>query len=169
MWKWKKDKGGTTSEAANECISVAAPLNGQCVNLNEVPDEAFADGHMGPGIAIIPSEGRLVAPFDGTVVHLIKSHHAVMIEHASGIQLLLHIGINTVGLKGRFFNPQVAIGDKITVGQTLIEFDLDAIISEGYSVITPLIVANAAEIGGSIELMYGPVHAGKETVMTVTS
>lgn len=106
IWKWKNNKSAKTSET----ISVASPLTGTCVSLEEVPDEAFAQGLMGPGVAMIPQEGRLVAPIDGTVVHLIKSHHAVMIEHASGLQLLLHIGMNTVSLKGQGFTPKCRPG-----------------------------------------------------------
>ncbi|MBT2284900.1 PTS glucose transporter subunit IIA [Paenibacillus polymyxa] len=161
IWKWKNNKSAKTSET----ISVASPLTGTCVSLEEVPDEAFAQGLMGPGVAIIPQEDRLVAPIDGTVVHLIKSHHAVMIEHASGLQLLLHIGMNTVSLKGQGFTPQVQIGDQVTIGQTLIEFDLNAITSAGYPVITPVIVANAAEQPWELYPEYGSVEAGVGTIM----
>ncbi|MFB5760021.1 PTS sugar transporter subunit IIA [Paenibacillus medicaginis] len=147
---------------------VASPLTGACVSLAEVPDEAFAQGMMGPGAAVIPQEGRMVAPIDGTVVHLIKSHHAVMIEHSSGLQLLLHIGINTVSLKGQGFTPRVRVGEQVTVGQTLIEFDLNAITSAGYPVITPVIVANAAEQPWEVQQDYGNAEAGRGTIMKVS-
>ncbi|PYY29957.1 PTS sugar transporter subunit IIA [Paenibacillus illinoisensis] len=164
IWKWKNNKSAKISET----ISVASPLTGTCVSLEEVPDEAFAQGLMGPGVAVIPQEGRLVAPIDGTVVHLIKSHHAVMIEHASGLQLLLHIGMNTVSLKGQGFTPRVQTGDQVAVGQTLIEFDLNAIASAGYPVITPVIVANAAEQQWESNPEYGHVEAGMGTIMKVS-
>ncbi|MDP4096213.1 PTS glucose transporter subunit IIA [Paenibacillus sp. P96] len=164
IWKWKKNK--PTEEA--EVISIASPLTGACVSLEEVPDEAFAQGAMGPGAAMIPQEGRLVAPIDGKVVHLIKSHHAVMLEHASGLQLLLHIGINTVSLKGQGFTPQVQTGDQVTVGQTLIEFDLSAITSAGYPVITPVIIANTAEQQWQAHPNYGNAEAGLGTIMKVS-
>ncbi|WP_438434498.1 PTS sugar transporter subunit IIA [Gorillibacterium sp. sgz500922] len=123
-------------------IEIAAPLTGKAVSLAEVPDEAFSGGFMGEGIAIEPSEGLLVAPFDGTVAHLIDTHHAVIVEHASGLQLLLHIGVNTVGLKGSGFTAQVKTGDRIRSGQPLIEFDPEAIRRAGYPLITPVVVAN---------------------------
>ncbi|MFB5266874.1 PTS glucose transporter subunit IIA [Paenibacillus enshidis] len=182
IWKWKKNKATEASEVSaasgvsktpevskeSEAIIVASPLTGTCVSLAEVPDEAFAQGMMGPGAAVIPQEGRLVAPIDGTVVHLIKSHHAVMIEHSSGLQLLLHIGINTVSLKGQGFTPRVQVGDQVTIGQTLIEFDLNAITSAGYPVITPVIVANAAEQQWEVQPGYGSVAAGQNIIMKVS-
>jgi PTS system glucose-specific IIA component len=91
-----------------------------------------------------------------------------MIEHASGLQLLLHIGMNTVSLKGQGFTPQVQTGDQVAVGQTLIEFDLNAIASAGYPVITPVIVANAAEQPWESHPEYGNVEAGLGTIMKVS-
>ncbi|MFB5674891.1 PTS glucose transporter subunit IIA [Paenibacillus terreus] len=164
IWKWKNNKSSNASEA----ISVASPLTGTCVSLAEVPDEAFAQGLMGPGAAVIPTAGRLVAPIDGTVVHLIKSHHAVMIEHSSGLQLLLHVGINTVSLKGQGFAPRVQTGDRVTVGQTLIDFDLNEIASAGYPVITPVLVANAAEQPWEMQPVYGSKEAGQGSIMKIT-
>lgn len=84
-------------------IEIMAPISGESVPLAQVPDETFAGGHMGNGIAIKPSEGILKAPFDGRVAHIVKSSHAVILEHSSGMQLLLHIGIDTVSLKGNGF------------------------------------------------------------------
>lgn len=83
---------------------------------------------MGEGIAIHPTEGKVTAPFTGKVVHVMeKSKHALIIEHESGVQILIHVGINTVSLKGQGFNPHVQTGDNIKAGQLLMEFDLDAI------------------------------------------
>ncbi|MCM3699016.1 PTS glucose transporter subunit IIA [Paenibacillus macerans] len=97
-------------------IAISSPLTGQAVPLAVVPDEAFSGGHMGPGLAIEPSEGKLVAPFDGKVAHVIKSHHAVILEHPSGLQFLFHIGINTVSLKGEGFASRTAAGDEVKAG-----------------------------------------------------
>lgn len=149
-------------------IEVMSPLNGKAVPLAEVPDEAFAAGHMGEGIAIEPSEGRLVAPFDGTVAHVIKSKHAVMLEEkSSGLQFLFHIGINTVGLKGEGFTTHVSTGDKVKAGQTLVEFDMEAIKAAGYPVITPIIVTNAEELGATVEVHTGEVTAGSSQVLAI--
>lgn len=146
-------------------IDVAAPLTGTVVELAQVPDEAFAQKFMGDGFAIVPTVGKLVAPFDGTVVHLIDTHHALIVEHASGLQLLLHIGINTVKLQGEGFKAMVATGDAITSGQPLIEFDINAITAAGYPVITPVVVANH-EVVDKLDCSFKAVTAG-EAVMKV--
>ncbi|ANE46633.1 PTS glucose transporter subunit IIA [Paenibacillus swuensis] len=153
------------SEVSN-IVEVAAPLSGEVVGLEQVPDEAFAQKLMGDGFAVIPSEGKLVAPFDGTVAHLIETHHAVVIEHASGLQLLLHIGINTVKLKGEGFTAKVANDEKVTTGQTLIEFDPDYIKNAGFPIITPVVVANP-EIVERLDVSFKGVTAGDPGVMQV--
>ncbi|MFC7679466.1 PTS glucose transporter subunit IIA [Paenibacillus sp. GCM10028914] len=148
---------------------VKAPLTGKAVPLSQVPDEAFAAGHMGKGIAIEPSEGRLIAPFDGTVAHVIKTKHAVMLEEKeTGLQYLFHIGINTVGLKGEGYTSHVSVGDKVKVGQTLIEFDIDAIKAAGYPTVTPIIVTNADEFASDVEGHSGSVIAGTDPVLSIT-
>lgn len=157
--KWRK------KSAETKVVEVAAPVTGRAVPLSEVPDEAFAGGHMGQGIAIEPEEGKLIAPFDGTVVHVIKSSHAVMVENAEGMQFLFHIGINTVSLKGEGFNSHVSTGDKVKKGQVLIEFDISKIKEAGYPVITPIIVTNADEVASGLETLTGPVTAGRDVIL----
>lgn len=150
-------------------LEVMSPLNGKAVPLAEVPDEAFAAGHMGQGIAIEPSEGRLVAPFDGTVAHVIKSKHAVMLEEkGTGLQFLFHIGINTVGLKGEGYTTHVSTGDKVKAGQTLVDFDMAAIKAAGYPLVTPIIVTNADELGAAVEVHTGEVTAGSSPVLSIS-
>lgn len=159
--RWKKKKTAAATQ-------VAAPVTGKAVPLAQVPDEAFAGGHMGKGIAIEPSEGKLIAPFDGTVAHVIKSKHAVMLEDpATGLQYLFHIGINTVGLKGEGFTSYVQAGDQVKSGQTLIEFDMAAIQAAGYPTITPIIVTNADELASNVESQTGDVVAGQDSVLTI--
>ncbi|WP_110931580.1 PTS sugar transporter subunit IIA [Paenibacillus bouchesdurhonensis] len=150
-------------------VEVQSPLTGIAVPLSEVPDEAFAGGYMGQGVAIEPSEGRLIAPFDGTVAHVINTKHAVMLEdNATGLQYLFHIGINTVGLKGKGFTSQVEVGDSVQAGQTLIEFDIDVIKAAGYPVVTPIIVTNADELASSVEGQTGNVTAGRDFVLNIS-
>lgn len=156
--KWRK------KSAEPITLEILAPVTGKAVALTEVPDEAFAAGHMGKGIAIEPAEGKLISPFEGKVVHVIKSNHAVMIENAEGIQFLFHIGINTVSLKGEGFTSHVSVGDKVKAGQLLIEFDIEQIKAAGYPVITPIVVTNADEMVSSLETHAGPVTAGKDTI-----
>ncbi|MNH87610.1 Glucose-specific phosphotransferase enzyme IIA component [compost metagenome] len=146
-------------------VEIYAPVTGEAVALETVPDDAFAGGFMGKGIAIMPSEGKLTAPFDGTVSHVIKSKHAVMLEHPSGLQLLFHIGINTVSLKGEGFISHVQTGDTVKAGQSLIEFDIEKIKGAGYTVITPVIVTNAEELTEGIETNLGPVQSGRDVIL----
>ncbi|MBP2000989.1 PTS system glucose-specific IIA component [Paenibacillus shirakamiensis] len=157
--KWRK------KQAEPKVVEIVAPLTGEAVSLASVPDDAFAGGHMGKGVAIVPTEGKLVAPFDGTIAHVIKSKHAVMLEDEHGLQYLFHIGINTVSLKGEGFTTHIAVGDKVKAGQTLIEFDIEAIKSAGYPVITPIIVTNADELTETIDTNLGPVTAGRDVVL----
>ncbi|MGG6314221.1 PTS sugar transporter subunit IIA [Paenibacillus macerans] len=157
--KWRK------KSTENQTVEIHSPLSGEAVPLAQVPDEAFAGGHMGPGLAIEPSAGKLVAPFDGKVVHVIKSSHAVMMEHPSGLQFLFHIGINTVSLKGEGFISHIAAGDKVKAGQLMIEFDIEKIREAGYPVISPIIVTNAGEVTSNLETLNGPVTAGGSVIL----
>ncbi|KWX69655.1 PTS sugar transporter subunit IIA [Paenibacillus jilunlii] len=165
--KWKSKKEAQPSKLS--ALEISAPVTGQAVSLTGVPDETFSGGHMGQGIAIKPSEGKLIAPFDGIIAHVVKSNHAVIIEHASGLQLLLHIGIDTVSLKGSGFISYVASGDEVKAGQTLIEFDMASIQAAGYQTITPVIVTSNGETEFEVACHYGSVTAGKDMILTVAS
>ncbi|MFC9711573.1 glucose PTS transporter subunit IIA [Paenibacillus sp. NPDC056933] len=129
-----------------EVIEIASPIKGHAVSLESVPDEAFSSKAMGDGIAIMPSEGKVTAPFTGKVMHIMeKSKHAVIVEHASGVQLLIHVGIDTVSLKGNGFQSYVQSGDMVQVGQLILEFDIPAIQDAGYPVISPIIIPDGQE------------------------
>jgi PTS system trehalose-specific IIC component len=148
-------------------LELAAPLSGTAVPLAQVPDPAFAEGQMGQGVAIEPSEGKVYAPFDATVAHVIKSKHALILEHASGVQVLIHVGINTVSLKGSGFTQLKNIGDKVKAGELLLEFDMDAIRAAGYPVITPIIIPAGQEMVEKIEEKTGPVAAKQTSILTI--
>jgi PTS system glucose-specific IIA component len=153
-------------KSKQKSIEITSPLSGKIVPLTEVPDEAFAGKHMGDGLAIEPSEGKIVAPFDGTVSHLIHTNHAIIIEHASGLQLLIHIGINTVAMNGEGFNAHVASGDSFQAGDTLIAFDQDKIKAAGYPTITPIVIANGDDVKQLEHLVTsGIAAAGKDTLL----
>ncbi|WPP39863.1 PTS system trehalose-specific EIIBC component [Paenibacillus hunanensis] len=158
------------STASNplDVLELAAPITGQAVPLDRVPDPAFAEKQMGEGIAIEPTEGKVYAPFDGTVAHVIdKSKHAVILEHSSGVQILVHVGIDTVGLKGDGFKVHVATGDKVSKGQLLLEFDMDTIQAAGYPTISPVIVPIGQTMIEQIEEVPGAVEAGKTPVLRI--
>ncbi|CAM4069317.1 PTS glucose transporter subunit IIA [Paenibacillus alkaliterrae] len=150
----------------SKTIEILAPLSGEVLALTAVPDEAFAGKHMGDGIAIEPSEGKIVAPFDGTVAHLIHTNHAIIVEHNSGLQLLIHIGINTVALNGNGFRAHVSSGDSFQAGDILIEFDRAVIEAAGCPSITPIVIANEDEVKQLEHIVSsGSVTAGAEAVL----
>lgn len=123
-------------------VTFTSPLKGKVVALNQVADEVFASEVMGKGVAIEPIEGRVVAPSSGTVVSLFPTKHAIGLLLDSGVEVLIHIGINTVELQGKYFDAKVAQGDRVTSGQTLVDFDLEAIQNAGYSTSTMIIITN---------------------------
>ena len=130
---------------------ILAPLSGKAIPLNKVPDETFAQGVLGLGAAIEPSEGKVVAPADGTVETIFDTKHAIGLSLNNGAEVLIHIGINTVELGGEGYKAFVAEGDTVKKGQTLITFDMDFIKSKGYNLITSVIVTNSDDYS-SIEL-----------------
>lgn len=151
-----------------QSIEVTAPITGRAVDLSEVPDPAFAEKLMGQGIAIIPEEGKVHAPFDGKVAQLFKTKHALLLEHRSGIQVLVHIGIDTVSLKGEGFTAHVHTGDTIKQGQLLLEFDIAHIQAAGNPVITPVIVPDGQDVLKGVEEHTGKVTAAQDKVLDIT-
>lgn len=126
----------------NVCLELEAPIKGDIIPLSDIKDEAFSSGLLGKGIAILPREGFVYAPADGIVTTLFPTNHALGITTNEGIELLIHIGLDTVNLKGQFFEPHVQQGDRIQSGQLLLTFDKDALEKEGYSLVTPIIISN---------------------------
>lgn len=126
---------------------IDACVDGNIILLSEVEDETFSSGMMGKGIAIEPKDGKVYAPFDGSCVMLFDTLHALGLKSETGIELLVHVGINTVGLEGKPFVAHVKNGDTIKKGQLLLEFDIEQIEAAGLSVVTPIIVTNESEIG----------------------
>lgn len=133
-----------TSAAAGAELTVYSPIHGNVVPLSEVPDEAFGSGAMGQGVGIEPDEGKVYAPFDGTVEMVFDTKHAIGLTSSDGISLLIHVGLDTVELNGQYFTAHVSAGDPIRRGQLLLEFDLDKI-AEKYKTVTPVLVVNTDE------------------------
>ncbi|WP_238651813.1 beta-glucoside-specific PTS transporter subunit IIABC [Paenibacillus piscarius] len=136
----------TTTEGTEDITlqdqPVFSPMNGEIKPLSLVPDPAFSEEMMGKGFAIQPTEGRAVSPVNGTVISVSKSGHAIGLISDLGAEMLIHIGIDTVKLKGQFFSPKVQAGDTVSVGDLLMEFDRIEIEKAGYNMITPVIVTN---------------------------
>lgn len=141
-----------------EEIRILSPLYGETAELSETGDETFASGMLGQGIAIRPRKGEVVAPCSGTIS--VVMGHAVGIVSDSGVELLIHVGIDTVQLNGKYFETKVAEGDHITAGQLLMTFDIQGITSEGYQVITPIVVTNSDEYSQILFDTKGQVETG---------
>lgn len=128
-----------------EKIELCAPVSGTVKALSDVPDKTFAEKVLGDGAAIIPEEGKVYAPADGTVANIMDSKHGIMFVTDNGAEVLIHIGLDTVNLKGKYFKSYVSDGDKVKKGTLLVEFDLEAIKGEGYNLITPMVVTNISD------------------------
>lgn len=143
---------------------IIATQTGVCVSLDEVPDEVFASRMLGDGVAIIPSENEVKSPVDGTVVQVFDTLHAYSIKSDDGLEILVHIGINTVELKGEGFKAEVADGNRVKAGDTLCRADIKFIKEKGYEVYTPIVIANSDEVKG-LEMLKGQVVSGETTIM----
>ena len=139
---------------------LASPLTGRVVTLADVPDEVFASGAMGNGIAIEPSEGLICAPTNAEVTLVFPTGHALGLRTENGAELLIHIGMDTVSLDGKGFETFVQVGDKVSAGQKLSSFDLDVIKAAGLPIITPIIVTNTADFTDILVIQESQVNTG---------
>lgn len=128
----------------NNKIEILSPIEGETCSLEEVSDPTFQQKILGDGIAIKPRSTKVVSPVNGTIAVVFHTKHAISIIADDGIELLIHVGIDTVNLKGEYFSAHVNAGDKVKAGDLLLEFDMDGIIGKGYQLITPVIVCNTA-------------------------
>ncbi len=131
-----------TEKQIVEKKDIYSPIEGVFKNLSDVPDKVFADKLMGDGIAIIPKDGKVYAPADGTVVSIMESKHGILFKTDTGVEMLIHVGLDTVNLNGKYFKSYVDNESKVKLGDLLLEFDTDALIKEGYNLITPVVVTN---------------------------
>lgn len=159
------DKNKTKVKKEEEILS---PMNGVIVSITNVPDKVFASETMGKGIAIEPVDGRVVSPVDGVVTTLFETKHAIGITSDNGAEILIHIGMDTVNLRGDHFVSHIKQGDQVKAGDLLVEFDIKKIINEGYSVLTPVIVTNTADYS-HIESTKKTKAKEKEIILTVTA
>ena len=145
---------------------VVSPLKGEIKELSEVDDEAFSTGALGSGIAIIPTEGKIYAPCDGEIMTFFKTGHALGLLSEGGVEILIHVGIDTVKLNGEGYTPKVAKGDKVKKGQLLLEFDIEMIKKAGYSIITPIIISNTDDFADIIPTDAKEVEVG-DPIITI--
>lgn len=161
-----KDDEAKESEKkeVTEKKTVAAPISGEVKELSEVEDEAFASGALGQGVAILPSEGKLYAPVDGTITTFFPTGHAVGIMGDNGVEILIHVGMDTVKLKGEGFQPKVTQGVKVKKGDLLLEVDLEKVKAAGYSITTPVIITNTDDFADVVPSAQGNVTAMDELI-----
>lgn len=157
------DEAKEISNSKNK-ISINSPLKGEVVPLSAVNDATFSEGIMGKGVAIIPTENELFSPINGTVSMVFNTKHAIGLKTDEGAELLIHIGLDTVKLNGEHFNAFVKAGDKVKVGDKLVEFDREAIRGKGYDIITPMIITNSADYLDIISKDVSTVNVGDELI-----
>jgi PTS system beta-glucosides-specific IIC component len=134
---------------------IYSPVNGKMQLLETVKDDVFSQKLMGDGVAFISNDGKIYAPISGEITMLFDTHHAIGIRSESGIEILIHVGLDTVNLKGAGFNPQVKVGDKVMNQQLLLTFDQEAIVEKGYDPIIPLVITNHSEFKDIRKKMNG--------------
>ncbi|WP_347862116.1 PTS glucose transporter subunit IIA [Salimicrobium sp. PL1-032A] len=150
-------------------VSITAPLTGKVVSLDEVPDPVFSQRMMGDGIAIEPSDGKVVSPVDGEIVQIFPTNHAVGIKTSNGLEVLVHIGLETVAMEGEGFEGHVKQGDKVKTGDNLVTFDKDLVAEKAKAVITPVIITNYDDVVDSFEAHYSDhATAGETAIASVT-
>ena len=159
IWGYSADMDGedTPKEQTNSFF-VSSPLKGHTIELKDIEDKAFSSGSIGRGIAINPQEGILRSPVDGVVTAIFPTKHAIGLTTDDGMEILIHIGVDTVKLNGKYFEKKVGKGDQVKQGDILIEFDIEKILNEGYSLTTPVLITNhqkyldiVAEAGNQVD------------------
>src|SRR5690554_148418 len=147
-------------------ISLIAPIMGEVIELEEVPDPVFSEKMMGDGLAIIPTEGKVVAPCDGKIIHVFPTKHAMGMLTKEGIELLIHIGLETVNLKGKGFDSFVEANTEVKQGQLLISFDLKYVSENAKSLITPIVITNMNKVN-NISIKKNIVKSEKDVIMNI--
>ena len=164
---FKDPANETAAVAQGSDLEVLSPLDGTAVALSAVPDAVFAGGDLGKGVAIIPRVGALYAPFDALVVAAFPTGHAIGLQHADGADVLIHVGIDTVKLGGKYFSLKVEKGQQVKAGDLLLEFDIKAITAAGYDITTPVIITNPKKYPTIGSPAAGPVAHGDPLFLAI--
>ncbi len=150
----------------NKEVELISPITGNIIPLEKVPDPVFSEKIMGDGIAIEPSEGKILSPIDGKIATIFPTNHAIGLVNKEGLEILIHIGIDTVELKGEGFNRIAEEGADVKKGDPLMEIDLEKIKNGGKSTITPIIITNMDKVD-KINKNTGKVERGNNSILTV--
>jgi|SRR5690625_1080710 len=148
---------------------IFAPANGEIVALEDVPDPVFSQKMMGEGIAIVPAEGKIVSPVDGEIIQVPDTKHAIGIRSEDGMEILIHVGLETVALKGEGFNTNVQTGDQVSVGQALLDFDLEYVRENAENMITPIVITNSSNSDKQYTMTTEKEGSAGETVIITAS
>ena len=151
-------------EKAN--VTILAPMTGTAVAITDVPDPIFEEKILGDGIAIVPTEGQIVSPVDGIVSKVAETGHIYGFTTDEGVELLVHVGLETVALNGKCFQIHAKVGDKVKAGDLIAEADLEFIKETGRNSITPIVIGSSLE-GKELVCEKGAVEAGKTVIMTL--
>ncbi|MGZ3081195.1 PTS glucose transporter subunit IIA [[Haemophilus] ducreyi] len=157
---------GSKQTSANE-VNIYAPISGEIVNIEDVPDVVFSEKIVGDGIAIRPNGDTIVAPVNGTIGKIFETNHAFSIESEEGIDLFVHFGIDTAELKSEGFTRIAQEGQTVKVGDVIIKFDLELLENKAKSVLTPVLISNMDDISNLVKKV-GNVVAGESVVLTLT-
>lgn len=159
--KEEDESADIESKLQGQTVSVYAPVDGDVVMLSDVSDQAFAGGAVGRGVAIIPSNGYFVSPVKGEVVMVFETKHAVGVKSDEGAEVLIHVGIDTVQLEGKYFDALVKQGDRVEVGTPLLNVDIESIKNAGYDIVTPVVITNTLEYSDVLNVTKGATLKGK--------
>lgn len=165
-FKFEKEDLPEMKELILEDTRVISPMKGKIIPLNEVSDEAFASEALGKGFAIEPVEGQVVAPFDGTIAAIFPTKHAIGLVSNTGVEILIHVGLNTVELNGQYFDVLVNAGDTVKKGQPLLDVDLASIQAAGYETQVPVVVTNSPQYSSIETIAQGPTDC-QEDILAV--
>lgn len=148
----QSDSKANSQKAAKprRTIELVAPISGEIIPLSSVGDETFAEGIMGEGIAILPDDNRVYAPVSGLIIAFFETHHAITVLSDEGAEILIHVGKDTVELKGKYFSPLKKAGERVKQGEALLTFDRHAISEAGYDTATPITIANSTRYSLSL-------------------
>jgi PTS system glucose-specific IIA component len=149
-------------------ITLVTPVSGKVVSLSEVPDETFAQLTMGDGFAVQPADNKIVAPCDAVITYIAETGHAIALTSKDGIEILIHIGIDTVKLNGEGFTASVANGSQVKSGDTLVTFDREGIEAKGYNLVTPIVITGGGTIKTKKAQPGADVSAGHDALLTVS-
>lgn len=132
-------------KSKNNRLTINIPIKGEVIDITEVPDPVFSQKILGDGVAIIPIEERVISPIEGEIIQVTDTKHAIGIKSKNGVEILIHIGLETVAMNGEGFQVHVSEGDRVLEGQLLITFDLDKVKEKAKSILTPVVITNTNE------------------------